>query len=258
MLGCIWSCPADQMLRFPVATLIRFCHNHGLIQVEGRPAWWTVSGGSRSYVKRIIEGIVDARLNTPVTQIVRQPGGVKVLTALGAERFDAVVLAVHSDQALRLLEQPLPAERAILSSIRFQANRAVLHTDVSVMPRSRRAWAAWNYQRAADQGVESSSVCLHYWLNRLQPLPFAQPVLVSLNLSTEIDPSMTLGEYRYDHPIFDLAAIRAQQRLESIQGTQQTWFCGAWTGYGFHEDGFKSGLAAAEQILQQMRFRTAA
>ena len=254
MLGCIWSCPTDQMLRFPVATMVRFCHNHGLIQVQNRPQWHTVAGGARQYVHAILQGL-DARLATPVTHIERTMAGVSVRAAGVTEPFDAVVLAVHSDQALRLLAQPSAAERRELGAIRYQPNRAVLHTDTRVMPRRRAAWAAWNYERAADGAQESARVCLHYWLNRLQPLPFAQPVLVSLNPVSPIDPAKILGEFDYDHPVFDLSAWSAQKQVAELQGVQRTWFAGAWTGYGFHEDGLQSGYRAADALLAQMRMR---
>ena len=251
MLGCIWSCPTEQMLRFPVATMVRFCHNHGLIQVNNRPQWWTVAGGARHYVHKLVQGL-DARLATPVQRIVRDAAGVLIHTAKHTERFDAVVLAVHSDQALRLLAQPTTQERQVLGAIRYQPNRAVLHTDAAVLPRRRSAWAAWNYERASSAQRESSQVCLHYWLNRLQPLPFAQPVVVSLNPVRPIDASKVLAEFEYDHPVFDLPAITAQAEVPALQGMQRTWFCGAWTGYGFHEDGLQSGYRAADSLLAQM------
>jgi len=249
MMACIWSCPTAQMLAFPVSTMIRFCHNHGLIQVEGRPQWWTVVGGARHYVDKIVAGIADKRLNTPVRRIERDARGVTLFTDRGSQRFDQVVLATHSDQALALLAQRTRDEQRLLGAIRYQPNRAVLHTDASVLPASRRAWAAWNYERAASVGQENSRVCLHYLLNKLQPLPFEQPVVVSLNPLRPIAPQHVLGEYSYAHPVFDLAAIRAQAELAQIQGVQDTWYCGAWTGYGFHEDGLKSGLAVARQLL---------
>lgn len=249
MLGCIWSCPTDQMLRFPVATMIRFCHNHGLIQVSDRPQWWSVAGGARQYVQRIVQQLPDARLRQPVQCIERDAAGVRVHTRGQVERFDAVVLAVHSDQALRLLALPSPQERAVLGAIRYQPNRAVLHTDTCVMPRSRAAWAAWNYERASTASRESARVCLHYWLNTLQPLPFAQPVLVSLNPVRPIAKDQVLAEMEYAHPVFDLAAIRAQEQVPLLQGRLHTWYCGAWTGYGFHEDGLQSGYAAADALL---------
>lgn len=257
MLGCIWSCPTDQMLQFPVATMIRFCHNHGLIQVNDRPQWHTVAGGARQYVQKLIKGL-DARLNTPVQKIVRDAAGVQVHTARRSERFDALVLAVHSDQALRLLAQPSAQESRVLGAIRYQPNRAVLHTDASVMPRRRSAWAAWNYERAASSERESARVCLHYWLNRLQPLPFNQPVMVSLNPVSPIEPNHVLAEFDYDHPVFDLEAISAQTQVPQLQGAQHTWYCGAWTGYGFHEDGLQSGYRAAELLLGQYLRREAA
>lgn len=250
MMGCIWSCPTDQMLQFPVATMIRFCHNHGLIQVTDRPQWWTVKGGARHYVEKIIARIHDKRLNTPVRLVERDADGVRVVTDGRAERFDKVVLATHSDQSLALLRDASTAEREALGAIRYQPNRAVLHTDASVLPQRRLAWAAWNYERAEETGREAARVCLHYLLNMLQPLPFAQPVVVSLNPVREIERKHIMGEFDYAHPVFDLAAIRAQQDIASLQGLQHTYFCGAWTGYGFHEDGLKSGLQAARQLLQ--------
>ena len=250
MLGCIWSCPTDQMLQFPVATMIRFCHNHGLIQVSNRPQWWTVAGGARNYVEKIIAGVPDKRLATPVTGIRRDAHGVWIVSGGRLERFDQVVLACHSDQALALLSDASPLERATLGAIRYQPNHAVLHTDTSVLPKKRRAWAAWNYQRAADPTQEQSRVCLHYLLNLLQPLPFTTSVVVSLNPLREIEPAQVLGRYDYDHPVFDLAAIRAQKQLPALQGQQATYFCGAWTGYGFHEDGLASGLDVARRLCQ--------
>ncbi|MEO7400235.1 MAG: FAD-dependent oxidoreductase [Polaromonas sp.] len=253
MLGCIWSCPTDQMLRFPVATMIRFCRNHGLIQVSNRPRWHTVSGGARHYVEKIIAGVDHGRLNTPVRRIERDAAGVRVKTDRGAERFDRLVLATHSDQALGLLADATREEREVLGAIRYQPNRAVLHTDAAVLPARRSAWAAWNYERAQDSGRESARVCLHYLLNRLQPLPFSQPVVVSLNPVRDIAPQHVIGSYDYDHPVFDLAAIHAQAHVPRLQGQRHTWFCGAWTGYGFHEDGLKSGLAVARQLQVELQ-----
>jgi uncharacterized protein len=262
MLGCIWSCPTDQMLQFPVATMIRFCHNHGLIQVTNRPQWWTVQGGARHYVEKIVAQIDDKRLNTPVQRITRDDAGVLVHSATGTERFDKVVLACHSDQALALLADPSPLETSTLGAIRYQPNRAVLHTDTAVLPTQRRAWAAWNYERSAqtsdtdakadhvvgNRATDSNRVCLHYLINMLQPVPFAQPVVVSLNPLRDIDPSKVLGTFDYAHPVFDLAAIRAQSQVSQLQGQRDTYFCGAWTGYGFHEDGLKSGLDVAARL----------
>lgn len=250
MLGCIWSCPTTQMLQFPVATMVRFCDNHGLLQVNNRPPWFTVAGGAKHYVQAITDRISDKRLNTPVLGIARDAQGVQIRTAQGVERFDQVVLATHADQSLALLERPSIDEQALLGAIRFQANRAVLHTDTRVMPQRRLAWAAWNYQRTQDDS-ESARVCLHYWLNRLQPLPFKQDVIVSLNPASPIDPATILGSYDYDHPVFDLPAIAAQNQLPRLQGQQRTWYAGAWMRFGFHEDGYQAGLAAAKSLLAQ-------
>ncbi|TWO66625.1 FAD-dependent oxidoreductase [Caenimonas sedimenti] len=247
MIGCIWSCPTDQMLRFPVSTLIRFCHNHGLLQVLGRPRWWTVTGGARHYVHRIVEELPDKRLDTPVLSVRRREAGVEIRTAGGREEFDHVILATHADQSLALLKDADTRESECLHAIRYQSNLAVLHTDTRVLPQRKRAWAAWNYEHAAGDG--SSRVCLHYLLNRLQPLPWQRPVIVSLNPARAIERKYVMGEYEYAHPVFDEAAIRAQDLLPSIQGKRRTWFCGAWTGYGFHEDGLQSGYAAARSLL---------
>lgn len=253
MIGCIWSCPTDQMLQFPVGTMIRFCHNHGLIQVSDRPQWHTVRGGAKHYVARLLEGIADARLRTPVRAVRRLPpghggAGVCVATDAGEERFDEVVMACHSDQSLALLADASADERALLGAIRYHPNLAVLHTDVRVLPRRRRAWAAWNYERAADRTREQAAVCLHYWINRLQPLPWDTPVIVSLNPSRPIAPQQVLGEYQYSHPVFDRAAIAAQRELPRIQGRSHVWYCGAWARYGFHEDGLSSALDVAAAL----------
>ena len=252
MLGCIWSCPTDQMLQFPVATMVRFCHNHGLAQVSQRPQWWTVAGGARHYVDKITAGITDKRLNTPVRQITRDARGVAVTTDTGTERFDTLVLATHSDQALALLGGHATAqERQVLGAIHYQPNRAVLHTDTRVLPRNPSAWAAWNYE-AAHSSQTDARVCLHYLINRLQPVPFQQPVVVSLNPVQPIADDQVLGSFDYAHPVFDLAAIRAQAEVPGLQGRQHTYFAGAWMGYGFHEDGLKAGRAAASQLLADM------
>jgi predicted NAD/FAD-binding protein len=252
MLGCIWSCPTDQMLQFPVATMIRFCHNHGLIQVTNRPRWFTVKGGARHYVEKIIAGVSDKRLNTPVRLIERDAQGVRITTDGQVERFDEVVLCTHSDQSLSLLRDASPSEQAVLGAIRYQANQAVLHTDSSVLPRREKAWAAWNYERATTTAQESTRVCLHYLLNRLQPLPFKQAVVVSLNPVSPIAPEKILGTYDYAHPVFDLQAIDAQQEVPNLQGQNHTWFAGAWMGYGFHEDGLKAGMFVARALLKRL------
>lgn len=255
MVACIWSCPTAQMMAFPISTLIRFCHNHGLLQVANRPQWHTVRGGARHYVEKLLQSIDDKRLNTAVTGIKRigvdGNGGVLVRTVQGSERFDSVVLASHSDQSLALLDDASAQERQLLGAIAYQRNRAVLHTDTTLLPRRRKAWAAWNYEHGgAAAGPDQSSVCLHYLLNRLQPLPWKQSVLVSLNPVREPATEHVLGEYDYAHPVFDQAAVAAQQRLPALQGQHNTWFCGAWTRYGFHEDGLLSGLSVAKAWIE--------
>ncbi len=252
MIGCIWSCPVDQMLRFPVATMIRFCHNHGLFQLANRPQWYTVRGGARNYVRKMLDAIPDARLATPVLGVQRLCGGgnssVLVSTTTGTERFDEVVMACHSDQALALLVDPSADERSVLGAIRYHRNRALLHTDTTLLPKRRLAWAAWNYERALDDSREQAAVCLHYLLNRLQPLPFKTPVIVSLNPVREPRADSVHAEFDYAHPVFDTSAMAAQQRVPELQGRQNTWFCGAWTRYGFHEDGLMSGLAVCDGL----------
>lgn len=255
MMGCIWSCSTEQMLQFPVSTMVRFCHNHGLLQILDRPQWFTIAGGARHYVNKIIARIADKRLRTPVQRIERDDSGVRIITAGGAERFDKVVVATHSDQALALLREPSMAERRTLGAISYQRNRAVLHTDASVLPRKQMAWAAWNYERTPGGQHTPNQVCLHYLINKLQPVPFAQPVVVSLNPVREIAPEHILGEFDYAHPVFDLAAVRAQAAMPQLQGRLHTYYCGAWMGYGFHEDGLKAGLGVARALLQEANQR---
>lgn len=248
MAAAIWSCPTATMLEYPVATFARFCHNHGLLQVTDRPRWMTVRGGAREYVRRIIDVLPDARLNCPVERVMRDDAGVWVQTSGGTEHFDDVVLACHSDQALAILgDDATPAERMVLSSVRYQANRAVLHTDLSLLPRREKVWAAWNYL-AGSTAEGARPVSVSYLLNRLQPLPTETPVVVSLNPFREPAPEKLIRSFDYAHPVFDQAAIDAQARLASVQGKRSTWFAGAWTGYGFHEDGLKSALGVVERL----------
>jgi predicted NAD/FAD-binding protein len=256
MIGCIWSCPTDQMLRFPIGTMVRFCHNHGLIQLTNRPRWHTVRGGSKHYVQRIVDSIADRRLATPVRAVRRLPpgsgaAGVVVHTDRSEQRFDDVVIAAHTDQALALLPDASADERRVLGAIRYQPNRVVLHHDASLLPRRRRAWAAWNYERAPQRSREEAAVCLHYLINRLQPLPWQTPVIVSMNPLRPIRDEAVLGEWSYAHPVFDRAAVQAQRELPSIQGQGHVWFCGAWARYGFHEDGLMSGAAAAQALIDR-------
>jgi predicted NAD/FAD-binding protein len=206
-------------------------------------------------VRRIVAGRRDARLNTPALGIQRMGGGVMVRTPQGTEFFDQVVLACHSDQALQLLGNDATIlERQVLGAVGYQPNRAVLHTDAGLLPRRQSAWAAWNFESAAKPDAPQSdnpgNVCLHYLINRLQALPWQRPVIVSLNPVREPDPRQVLQSFDYAHPVFDQAAIEAQRQLPLLQGQRQTWFCGAWTGYGFHEDGLKSGMAVAQDLAQ--------
>jgi predicted NAD/FAD-binding protein len=252
MAAAIWSCPMATMLAYPVQTFVRFCHNHGLLQVDDRPRWFTVRGGARQYVERIVAKIGDVRLGDPVQRVTRNARSGKVLveSSRGRDSFDHVVLAAHSDQSLRLLADATPAERSVLADVGYQPNRAILHTDTRLMPVERRVWSSWNY---LSDGGEEPSVSVTYWLNRLQPLPVATPVFVSLNPITEPDPELVLAEFDYSHPVFDARAIAAQQRLPEVQGAERVWFAGAWTGYGFHEDGLKSGLAVADELRAALR-----
>lgn len=250
MAAAIWSCPVATMLDYPLAAFVRFCHNHGLLQIEGRPQWFTVAGGARQYVQRIAARLPDVRVAEPVHAVSRNASGkVVVASRSGTEAFDQVVLACHSDQSLRLLADADADERAALAAVRYQPNRALLHTDASLMPVSRAVWSSWNY--LSDGGQAQARVSVTYWLNRLQPLPFETPLFVSLNPLREPAPDKTLAEFDYAHPIFDAAALAAQRRLPALQGRRGVWFAGAWTGHGFHEDGLRSGLAVAAALRGQ-------
>lgn len=248
MAAAIWSCPTGQMLDMPLATFIRFCHNHGLLQVFDRPLWRTVRGGGRSYVDKIAAQLDDVRLGCPVRAVERDAGGLRVSHAGGSESFDQVVLACHSDQALAILGTTAsPGQREVLAAIRYQPNRALLHTDAALLPRDRKLWSAWNYFAGAGAPGDQP-VGVSYLINKLQPLPFATPVVVTLNPAREPDPARVIGEFSYAHPIFDAAAIAAQQRLPAVQGEGGIWLAGAWGSYGFHEDGLKSALRVANGL----------
>jgi predicted NAD/FAD-binding protein len=244
MAAAIWSCPTRSMLEYPFASFARFFRNHGLLQLADRPQWYTVPGGARQYVEKMARGLRDVRLATPVRDLRRG----KSQAWVNGESFDAVVLACHSDQALALLGAGASdEERAVLAAIPYQKNRALLHSDASLLPRNRRVWSAWNYTAGADT-PEGRPVSVHYLLNKLQPLPFARPVIVSLNPHREPDARKVVAEIDYEHPVFGAAAQAAQARLPAIQGTRGTWFCGAWTRYGFHEDGLVSALEVARAL----------
>lgn len=245
MAAAIWSSATADILAFPATTFLRFCLNHALLQVNRRPQWKTVVGGGREYVRRIVGALDDVRVDTAVRGVRRDADGVDVFTDKGTERFDALVLATHAPTSLRLLGNDTDQdERSVLGAVRYQPNIALLHTDTNLLPRRRRVWSAWNYlgSRAHD-GMRP--VCVSYLVNQLQPLPFKTPLVVTLNPVTPLAPGTELRRFVYDHPLFDLAAIDAQHRLPSLQGRRRTWFAGAWTGYGFHEDGLKSALRVA-------------
>lgn len=246
MAAAIWSSSVKEILGFPAETFLRFCLNHRLLQIEGRPQWRTVLGGSRVYVRAMLSSIKDARLDCPVLQVRRDDSGVHVTTSKGVESFDAIVLAAHAPDSLSLLDAS-EQEKAILGSVRYQANHAVLHTDETLLPRRRKVWSAWNYMSSPGLGMERA-VAVSYLINRLQPLPFKTPVIVTLNSHQPIEPPKILAEFAYEHPVMDRAAVQAQKHLGSIQGKRRTWFCGAWCGYGFHEDGLKSAIAVAKDF----------
>ncbi|WP_207062294.1 NAD(P)/FAD-dependent oxidoreductase [Motiliproteus sp. SC1-56] len=256
MGAAIWSTPRDKMLDFPAKSFLRFCHNHGLLQVSDRPQWHTVKGGSRVYVNRLLATLGEGALaNRGARSVRRQVMGGKTQVIVTdwqgqAHWFDHVVLACHADQALKLLGDADEQERQLLGAFRFERNRTLLHSDERLMPRRRRVWSSWNYLR---QSADNPQLAVTYWMNRLQHLPASTPLFVTLNPYQEPDPDKVHAAFLYDHPLFDLHALQAQQQLWSLQGVQHTWFCGAWFGYGFHEDGLQSGLAVAEALGGQDR-----
>ena len=249
MAAAIWSTPAGRVRDYPVAAFIRFCANHGLLQFTGRPIWRTVTGGSRAYVNRLTASYADRiRLGHDIVAVRPVEQGVEVRDRKGgAERFDHVVIAAHADQALAMLEPPTARERALLGAFAYTENRTVLHQDTALMPKRRSVWASWNYTASRRQEADAPP-CVTYWMNRLQGIPAATPRFVTLNPSVPPDPAKTLMRQVYEHPVFDAAAIAAQRQLWSLQGVRRVWFCGAYFGSGFHEDGLQSGLAVAEAL----------
>ena len=273
MGAAIWSAPSDQMMEFPAENFVAFFNNHRLLQYD-RPAWRTVKGGSRRYVEKLVSEFADQlRLGCAVTGIERSPHGVVVSDSHGRrDSYDHVVIASHSDQALAMLSDASAGERAILGDINYAPNVVYLHRDVSLMPKRRRAWASWNFLRwrrqetiqdSSKQGATASGgaaacvndVAVTYWMNPLQGIDDDKPLFVSLNPPFEPDPALTFGRYACDHPQYTAAAFAAQKRLCEIQGQRHTWFCGAWTGYGFHEDGLRSGLAVAQSLGASVPWR---
>lgn len=249
MAAAIWSTPAGEVGRYPTEAFVRFCENHHLLQVSGRPTWRTVQGGSREYVKRLVQPFAERlHLDRPVMGLQRDADGVALKLREGwwPERFDQVVLATHADQALRLLAEPSALERSLLGAFGYSRNLAVLHSDPALMPRRRAVWSSWNYR--ADRREGRNPPCITYWMNRLQALPEHSPLFVTLNPDTPPTPEHLIRTEVYEHPIFDAAAILAQRALWRLQGQQRTWYCGAYFGSGFHEDGLQAGLAVAEAL----------
>lgn len=245
MGAAIWSTSLQRMLDYPAIAFIRFFANHGLLQATGQPEWRTVKGGSREYVRRLTAGYADKIMTGRTVQSIRRRGEkVYVQDSTGCGRFfDHVVLATHADQALKLLSDCWYRERRLLAHFKYSTNRAILHTDSRFMPKRKRVWSSWNY---LQDSVGDNSLCVTYWMNNLQELRTTQDLFVTLNPCAE--PAGVLQEFTYHHPIFDAAAIAAQRELWSIQGTRNTWFCGSYFGYGFHEDGLQAGLVVAEAL----------
>ena len=262
MIGAIWSCSVEQMLEFPIQTMVRFCHNHGLLQIQNRPQWLTIKGGSREYVKRIVAALTKHQIVIQRESVLRvntsQNGDqVEVISQSGTAHFNEVIMACHSDQTLDLVHGIDQQARNILAAIPYQKNRALLHTDIRFLPEAKRCWAAWNYTaKSGDKPNTKQHVSVNYLINRLQPLP-AQlqdtQIIVSLNPSEEPDPKLVHQEIHYSHPVFDMNAIQAQKELPLIQGSSSIWYCGAWTGFGFHEDGLRSGELVAEALIESVR-----
>ena len=244
----IWSAEPKTFTQIPAATFARFFERHGLLSLRDQPSWRTVSGGSQRYVEAILapfkkEGRL--RLATPVDKIRRDLAGVEVVGPGGIESFDHVIVATHSDQALSMLSDADRAESAVLGAIGYQHNRATLHTDARLLPREPRAWASWNYHRLQ---ADTDQATLTYYLNRLQGIDSKTPLLMTLNRDEAIDPSLVLARMDYAHPVLNPGAIAAQKRHEEINGTRRTWFCGAYWGYGFHEDGVASAVKTCEAL----------
>ena len=247
LCGAIWSTPEGEVENFPATFLVRFLRNHGLLGLTGQHPWWTVQGGAAVYVERLARRLaaigVELRAGAPVTAVRRDREGVSVTPRGGLpERFDRVVLACHPDQSLRLLAEATGAERRLLGAIRYRPNRALLHADPTRMPRRRACWSSWVYRSAG--GTESVT----YWMNRLQNLPADDPLFVSLNPERPIRDELVYDETEFHHPVYDLAAIRAQEEIAAIQGANRTWYAGAWLRNGFHEDGIASAMRVARAM----------
>ena len=246
MAAAIWSTPCAGMLDHPAAAFLRFCDNHGLLRLSGRPEWRTVTGGSRTYVERLSRPFADKiRLGEGVARVRRYPGGVEVVGDSGeSAHYDHVIIATHADQALAMLADPSDLEYSLLKALPYSANDAIMHRDPSVMPKRKKVWSSWNY---VGDG-EERSVCATYYMNKLQRIETDSQVFVTLNPHRGIAGASIIHREAYAHPMFDTAAMSAQQRLWSLQGLRRTWYCGAYFGAGFHEDGLQAGLAVAEAL----------
>ena len=249
MGACIWSTPLAEMLEFPAHSFIRFFTNHGLLSLNDQPQWYTVTGGSREYVKRLTLPFNNQiRLNCGAKVVERNENGVMIIDTQGnTENYDQVIFACHADQALAMLKNPSADEQRILGSFRYHNNRMVLHSDTSFMPKNKGAWASWVYLSEMRED-KKPSVSLSYWMNRLQPLQTNTPMIVTLNPGREPNKELVHDEYWFEHPLFDEGAIRAQAEIQNIQGKDRLWFCGAYQRYGFHEDGLGSAVAMIKQM----------
>jgi uncharacterized protein len=248
VVASVWSCPQGTALQYPAAYLFAFLANHGLLSVSGSPPWRTVAGGSRRYVERIAAGLAEVRLSSPVSSVRRRPDGVTVRDGTGAELdFDAVVIATHPDQALRLLEEPTPAERSVLGAFSYTPNEAVLHTDARLLPSRPAVRASWNYALSCDGGSPTAPARVSYHMNRLQGLPPGTDYVVTLGGREDIDPASVIAVMDYAHPAYTRASVAAQSRLPGLN-TAVTAFAGAYHGWGFHEDGCRAGAAAARAL----------
>jgi len=247
MAAAIWSCPASRMLEFPLSSFVTFCRNHGLLQVFDRPKWRTVKGGGRTYVNKLAAGIGEIRLGQPVESLRPRGGKIELISGSVSGVYDQVVLACHSDQSHNILAAHYPTRTSLLKQMSYQPNRAVLHSDASVLPRRKALWSAWNYQ-SGDGMLSERPVAVHYLINRLQPLPTDTPVIVTLNPLREPDPARVHGEFHYSHPVFTRHATLLQSQITSGNGRDGIWLAGAWLGYGFHEDGLASALRVARQL----------
>jgi hypothetical protein len=259
--GAIWSTPTSGILNFPAQALVRFFRNHALMGYTGQHQWYTVKGGSIEYVRRLQAAMtaqgVDIRTATPIAGVRREAGSVLV-RAVGAEweLFDDVVFACHSDQALRLLADPTPHEKQSLSAIRYQPNEAVLHSDATLMPKLRKVWSSWSY--VEPKSGPGDRIDLTYWMNSLQPIPQDDPLFVTLNTTRPIRDDLIHDVTTFHHPVFDVAAFAAQDRLRLMNGSRNTWFCGAWMRNGFHEDGFASAVDLVQAMAERHSLRLAA